>query len=103
MKITVELNEEKLYAIFLNKVEDMELSKELIQGHIDHLRLLDEKEMLVLSGPFTDHGSGLVVLKAANKDEAISIAKSDPFVKEGARSFEVRSWQIAHRENNYLG
>lgn len=103
MKVMFDLDEAKLYAVFLNKIEGKELSEELIQAHVDHLRLLDEKDKLVLSGPFTDHGSGLVVLKVANKDEAISIAESDPFVKEGARSFEVRSWQIAHRGNNYLG
>ncbi|USN48029.1 MAG: hypothetical protein H6626_02765 [Pseudobdellovibrionaceae bacterium] len=103
MKLEINLKEPTLYAIFLNKVEGKELSKEIIENHVSHLRSLDEQNKLVLSGPFSDHGSGLVIVTVSDKSEAISIAESDPFVKEGVRSFEVRSWQIAHRENNYLG
>lgn len=65
MKIEINLNEPTLYAIFLNKIESKELSKEHIQNHVNHLRLLDEQNKLVLSGPFSDHGSGLVVVSVS--------------------------------------
>ncbi len=103
MKVLIESKNLELYAIFLNKVEGIELSKSTIDKHIEHLKSLDEKDCLVLCGPFSDYPSGMVVVKATNKDEAVSIAKKDPFVKEGVRSFEVRTWQIASKLNGYLG
>ena len=44
----------------------------------------------------------MVIIKAKNKEEAITIAEQDPFVKEGVRTFEVRTWLLAVEENNYL-
>ena len=92
-----------LYVIILRKVVGRELNKETIARHVQHLRSLDQDGRLILCGPFSDHPSGAVVLKAKDKAEATSIANQDPFVKEGFRTFEVRTWQIAHKENNYLG
>ena len=91
------------YAIILDKVPNKETSRETIQRHIEHLRKLEQEGRLVLCGPFTDHASGMVVVKAKNKDEAIAIAKADPFVAEGVRTQEVRTWLLACADNNYLG
>lgn len=91
------------YVIVLNKVEGRDLAKETIQRHIEHLAKLDREGKLILCGPFTDHPSGMVVLNVKNKEEATAIAEADPFVREGVRTFEVRTWLIACRENNYLG
>lgn len=91
------------FAVMLEKVPDHQLSKEIISRHIEYLVKLDKNGQLVLGGPFTDYNGGMIILKARDKDEAISIAQSDPFVLEGARTFEVRTWQLANAENNYLG
>lgn len=92
-----------LYAILLNKTDEKPLSKEIIGRHISHLRELDRDGRLVLCGPFADHPSGMVVIRAADRGEATEIAKKDPFVQEGVRAFEVRTWMIACAENGYLG
>jgi uncharacterized protein YciI len=91
------------FVIFLNKAGDAPLSPETIRRHIEHLRALDQEGRLELCGPFTDHPSGMVVVKAKDKAEAEDIAKSDPFVREGARTFEVRTWLLARADNGYLG
>ncbi|WP_374079359.1 YciI family protein [Bdellovibrio bacteriovorus] len=91
------------YAIMLNKVPNHELSQELINRHIAHLRHLHRSGVLILCGPFTDHPSGMVVVKAPTKEAATEVAESDPFVKEGARTYEIRTWLLANEENNYLG
>lgn len=91
------------FVIVLDRVRDKDASREVIQRHIGHLRGLDQQGKLVLCGPFTDYPSGMVIVKAKDKDDAISIAKSDPFVVEGVRTFEVRTWLLACAENNYLG
>lgn len=91
------------YVIVLTKVTELTLAKETIQRHIEHLRNLDSKKLLVLCGPFSDHPSGMIVVRAESKEAAIKLAESDPFVIEGVRTFEVRTWILANAENNYLG
>lgn len=91
------------FVIILDKVPDSETSRETIQRHIHHLKLLDQQGKLVLSGPFTDHASGMVIIKARDRAEAVAIANSDPFVSEGVRTQKVYTWQLACAENNYLG
>lgn len=90
------------FAIFLHQIEGKILTQEAISLHVDHLAQLDQNGKLVLCGPFADHPSGMVIVSAKDKEEAQSIAMSDPFVKLGFRTFEVRTWLIACKENNYL-
>ncbi len=92
-----------LFAIVLNKIEGKELPSDLIERHIVHLRSLAQKNLSILCGPFSDHPSGLVTVDAKGKAEATKLAREDPFVKEGYRTFEVKTWLIAFEENNYLG
>ncbi|MCB9072980.1 MAG: hypothetical protein H6623_05100 [Bdellovibrionaceae bacterium] len=91
-----------LFAIFLNKIPERELSQEGIHKHVEYLKLLDQRQQLVLCGPFSDHPSGLVVILAENKEEAELVAQQDPFVSGGYRSYEVRTWLLANQNNNYL-
>lgn len=91
------------YVIMLNKNSNKELKQETILRHIAHLKNLHSDGKLILCGPFTDYPSGMVIVRAQSKEEAIKIAESDPFVVEGARTYEVRTWLLANEENNYLG
>ena len=43
----------------------------------------------------------MVILKCKNIEEARAIAESDPFIKEGYKTFELRTLRIANKENNY--
>lgn len=93
----------KYFVSILSKVEGRSPSTEVVQQHIEYLRRLNSTGQLVLCGPCSDHPTGMVVLKAADKNEATKIAEEDPFVKEGLKTVEVRTWLIANEENNYLG
>lgn len=90
------------YVIILEKVPGHEMTKDTIAHHVDHLRRLNSDGRLVLCGPFSDHPSGMVVVRAESKSEATQIAESDPFVIDGARTYAVRTWLLASEENNYL-
>ena len=90
------------YAVILLPVESRDLTKEVIAQHGQHLRELDAEGKLVLAGPFTDNPSGLLVLRGKNKDEIKSIMEQDPLIQGGFRNFEVRTWLMANRANNYL-
>src|SRR3989338_465078 len=90
------------YVILLAKVPGRETPPDVVQHHVAHLQKLDHEGRLVLCGPFTDHASGMVIVKARDKEEAPRLAKADPFVIEGVRTFEIRTWLLACAENNYL-
>lgn len=90
------------YAVILQPVESQELTTEVITKHAQHLRELDVDGKLVLAGPFSDHPSGLLVLRGKSKDEIKSIMEQDPLVQGGYRTIEIRTWLMANRTNNYL-
>lgn len=93
----------ELFVISLEQVPGVSTSAEVIERHIAHLRRLDDAGALVMCGPFRDHPGGMVVIRAKDRAEAVAVAQADPFVSEGARRFEVRTWVLANRENGYLG
>jgi uncharacterized protein len=67
--------------------------------HIAWLLGLEREGVLFLSGPLlsgpgTGPGSGMTVLRAADEDEAGSIAANDPFAVKGLRTFTVHRWRL---------
>ncbi|MBI4859924.1 MAG: hypothetical protein HY815_06630 [Candidatus Riflebacteria bacterium] len=91
-----------MFVILFEKVPGVEASRQQIRRHVQHVRALDSQGQLVLCGPFTDHPGGMIVLRARDKAEAVRIAEADPFVSEGTRTFEVRTWELASAENDFM-
>ncbi len=89
-----------MYVYFMKNIKP--LNKEIIKNHVEYLKELKSKDKLVLCGPFTDFPGGMVILLAEDLDEATNIAKSDPFIASGCKSFEIRTLEPANDENNYL-
>lgn len=52
-------------------------------------------------GPLQIKG-GMVIIMAEDLIEATNIAKSDPFISSGYKTFEIRTLELANDENNYL-
>jgi len=102
----VEMNMKKdkfiRYVILLTKT-GKSMTEELIRAHVAHLKELDKKGQLVLCGPYLDYKGGVVIIKAESFDEAKAIAESDPFVKAGAETYELRTLELSCKENNHLG
>ncbi|MFA6739150.1 MAG: YciI family protein [Bacilli bacterium] len=88
--------------VILLKSTGKKLTKALILRHINHLRHLDDTNRYLLGGPFIESGNGMIVIVADNKEEANQIAKSDPFVQEGVRTYEIFQLELANRSNQYL-
>lgn len=78
------------------------INEDIIKSHVEHLKELKRQGKLILCGPFTDYPGGMVVICAEDLVEAANIAKADPFIASGCKSFEVRTLEIANEENNYL-
>jgi len=89
-----------VFVYLMNNKKDLNL--QVVQEHVEHLRTLDQEGRLVLCGPFADYPGGMVVFRADSEDEALRIAKSDPFIASGFKTFELRTLEVANADNNYL-
>lgn len=81
------------YAVRL-PVLDEEKSKVHRQEHLSYLEDLAEKGNIFTYGRFTDGTGGLVIYKAANLEEATSLAENDPYVVTGARECVINEWAM---------
>lgn len=92
--------QKQLYAIFTSPTEGIEPILEGLGEHLAFQVQLEADGILYAAGPmWTDdedawEGDGLVVIRAASRQEAIAIAERDPMHKSGARTFKVRPWMI---------
>lgn len=96
-------NDAVLYVILLSMNHGKQLTEPIIREHVSFLRKLEEHDKLVLCGPFLDFKGGMVVIRAISMEEARAIAESDPFVKSGLESYEIRTLEVSREENNHLG
>lgn len=78
------------------------LSQELITAHVEHLKTLNAQGQLIFCGPFADYPGGMVLFTSKDLEQATNIAKSDPFISSGCKSFEIRTVEPANSNNNYL-
>jgi uncharacterized protein YciI len=93
--------EDRYYLIFLNSVPGKPLSPELVDRHAAHLEELDKDGKLVLAGPIPERAGGLIVLRIGSLTEATAIAEEDPLVRGGYQTYELGSWFMSNRQNNY--
>lgn len=91
------------YVVLLSKAPGTERNEKLICRHVAYLKRLQRDCVLVSAGPFLDFDGGMLILKTSSLEDAKSLASEDPFVKEGARTFEIRTWKLSCEENNHLG
>jgi uncharacterized protein YciI len=97
------LDKDICYPILLFKIDGVDTPRETVMRHIAYVKSLDDAGKLVLAGPFENFAGGMVIVRADSIEAATEIAKSDPFVTEGVRTFEIRKWLLANRANGYLG
>jgi uncharacterized protein YciI len=62
---------------------------------------LDGNGKLVLAGPIVERQGGLIVLRAASAAEARAIAEEDPLVRGAYETYELRTWLLSNRRNDY--
>ena len=98
---STEKDEHLKYVIFLRAVGGAKLKRDLHLAHARHLEELDKRGILELAGPFIEHNSGMIVVNADSKEEAIRIAESDPFITHAYRTYEIRTLEECCKENNF--
>jgi len=69
------------------------LDQEGLRAHIDHYRILDDRGLLLLGGPFLNDGGGMMIVAGeAGLERMRRFAGADPAVKSGLLLAEVYSW-----------
>jgi uncharacterized protein len=89
------------HLIFLNGIPEKPLSLEVVNLHAAHLAELDKAGKLVLAGPIPERAGGLIVLRVASLDEARAIAEEDPMVRGAYQTYELGTWLMSNRQNDY--
>jgi len=75
------------------------LSKEeLAARHHAFIDDLDAKGLLVGAGPFLDDtgnrfGTGMIIIRAATRREAETLANQEPYIAHGVRRLKLVPWQ----------
>lgn len=93
----------KKFIILLKDKQIETLNDDLWHAHVNHLKELKAKNILVICGPFTDSGRAMKIIKANHLEEAKRIANCDPFTKNGYfQNYEIHEFIEANEENNYL-
>jgi len=92
--------QKQLYAVFTTPTDGLGPVFANIEEHLKFQVELERRGIMFAAGPmWTDdeqswEGEGLVIIRAASRQEAIEIAETDPMHASGARSFTVRPWMI---------
>jgi uncharacterized protein YciI len=84
----------KLFVIFsFGKGLDL---KPYLPDHLAYMIELERQGKLFASGPFGDgtKGDGMTIVRAADEEEARTIALRDPFVVNGIRTFRIEAWTV---------
>jgi uncharacterized protein len=92
-----------IFVVFLKDKRKGELDASLLTSHIEHLRHLNQEGKLMVGGPFKKNEEAMIILKCGDIDEAITLAESDPFIKEKYyNTYEINELIVANEENNWL-
>lgn len=103
MEISSENQNFVKYVILLSMNPGRSFHEDLIRSHIVYLRELQSMGKLVMCGPFANVPGGMLIVEAADMEEARALAERDPFVKSGTENYELRAWEISCEANNHLG
>ena len=90
----------ELYAAISTPADGPEDVKANLPDHLAYQAGLERDGKLAFAGPMSDEtgeemqGTGLIVYRAKDLDEARMLAGNDPMHRSGARRFVLRRWMI---------
>jgi hypothetical protein len=98
-ELTQRMLRKKLFVVLSKGGATPDQIAALLPQHLEYMIGLEKQGLLFASGPLSASpgapaGDGLTILRAANADDARTIASTDPFVVNKLRTFEVREWTV---------
>ena len=93
-ELTKDMLKLKLFVIF-SEGKGLDL-KPYLAEHLQYMIELEREGKLFASGPLGNpiRGDGMTIVRAASEDEARELAKRDPFVINGIRTFTIKPWTV---------
>ena len=71
------------------------ITREMMNPHVDYLKVLFENGKLIITGPFIDEKKGgMFILDVNDAEELHEIVNNDPAIIEGHARAEIRPYQI---------
>jgi uncharacterized protein YciI len=88
----------EMYLVVTRPVRSPEIARRLHE-HLAHQVDLERRGIMFAAGPLYDRDSnvphsGMFVLRASSFEEAEAIAKSDPLIAAGLRTFTLQKWRV---------
>jgi uncharacterized protein len=98
-ELTHKMLRRKFYAVLSRPSPTPEKLKALLPAHLEYMIGLEKRGVVFASGPLSDGagpptGAGLTILRVDSAEAAREIAETDPFVRSGLRTFELKEWTI---------
>ncbi|MBB6733472.1 NAD(P)-binding domain-containing protein [Cohnella zeiphila] len=93
-----ESGERKHFAVFLPMLDP----EKSVKYRAEHLQFLADNRAegrLHANGRFVDGAGGLVIYRGSSLEEVESLVQQDPYVKTGARGYEIHEWEIVLADN----
>ena len=77
------------------------ITREMMNPHVDYLKRLFENGKLIITGPFMDEkAGGMFILNVKDEEELHEIVNNDPAIIEGLARSEVRPYLIVFSKCN---
>lgn len=73
--------------------------EDIMGQHFEYLKVLFQKEKLILAGPCLDSAFGIIVFTAESEEEAQKIMEDDPSVKAGVMKAELHCFKVSLLKN----
>ena len=77
-------------------------TEELIKKHVEHLRNMKHKNVLILCGILKEKQGGLIMLEEKSYTEAEKHILQDPLVVNNCYNYSICEFLEGNEENNYL-
>ncbi|MFB6341982.1 YciI family protein [Saccharicrinis sp. FJH62] len=77
-----------------NRSQSDDEAKAIQRAHLDNIKRLAEKGVLVMAGPFLDNGElrGIYIFNVESIEAARELTETDPAVKSGRLIMELHPW-----------
>ncbi len=93
----------KKFIVILKDRRNGTLKSELLEQHVNHLKILKESGNLYLCGPFANNDNALQIIIADKIESAEKLVNKDPFIKEKYyKSYSIDELIEANEANNWL-
>jgi uncharacterized protein YciI len=69
----------------------------VVEEHFAHLQRLLAEGRLILAGPCLDGTFGVVIFEATSEEEAASLMRADPAVRESVMTAELHAFRVSLR------